>query len=377
MRMLAYKWLLALSLCGLTAGAVSAEIVVGQVSPLTGVLASSGEQIRLGTRIYFEHINETGGIHGARVRHIVLDDGYKPDETVLRTRQLIEQHNAIALVGYAGTANVGELLKQRVLASANIALVAPITGADVLRTPFTPNVFHIRASYGDEAEYMVETLLTIGTRKIGVFYQNDPFGKAGLAGVEQSLERRGLKVAVSASYERNTEDVADAVKAIRAAEPHALIMVSVNRPTAAFVREYRKAGGKAQLVNISVVDPAELVTLGGAAQMRGLGITQVVPFPYAMTLPVIREFNALLRKHGPAGAQPSYLAFESFIGAKVLVEGLRRAGPNPSPEKVLRALEGLDRYDTGGFIIGFSPRNRVGSKFVDMAVIGRDGKLFH
>ncbi|HEU0198942.1 MAG TPA: ABC transporter substrate-binding protein [Burkholderiaceae bacterium] len=357
--------------------AQAADIVIGQVTPLSGILATSGEQIRQGVQIYFDHVNESGGIHGARIRHIVRDDAYKPEETLKHTRELISRENAVALVGFAGTANIGELLKQGVLAKANMPLVAPITGADVLRTPFTPNVFHIRASYADEMEYMVETLLTIGINRIGVFYQNDPFGKAGVSGVEQALTKRNLKIAASASYERGTEEVAEAVKAMRTSEPNAIIMISVNRPAAAFAREYRKAGGKAQLLNLSVVDPGELVKLAGPEAIRGLGITQVVPFPYAITLPVIREYHVLLKKHGAPGAEISYLGFESFLGAKILVEALRRAGPNPTPERVLRALENMDRLDVGGFVVGYSPRSRIGSKFVDMAIVGRDGRLHH
>ncbi len=357
------------------AGAQAGDLVIGQVAPLSGVLASTGKQMVLGPKIYFDHINSKGGIHGARIRHVVYDDGYKVDETVRLTRRLIDDDKAVALVGYAGTANVGELLKQGILSQARIALVAPYTGGEPLRKPFNPNVFHIRAGYADEAEHMVHHLTTLGIKRIGVFYQNDAFGKAGLAGVEQALEKRGLKLAGSASYERNTDDVSGAVAQLAAAHADAIIMISVNKSTAGFVKAYRAAGGAAQLFNISVVDPAELVKLGGQANVHGLGIAQVVPYPYSPTLPVIKEYRELFRKYAPADAAISYTSFEEFIGAKVLVEGLRRAGPNPTPEKVLQALESLGTFDAGGFQVSFSRDNRIGSKFVEVTVIGRDGTL--
>lgn len=353
----------------------AADIVVGQVAPLTGVLASTGRDMVLGAKVYFDHINASGGINGNRVKHVVLDDGYKVDETVRLTKELIEKQNAVALIGFAGTANVGELLKQGVLESGRIALVAPYTGGEVLRSASNRNIFHIRAGYADEAEHMVDHLVTVGVKNIGVFYQNDGFGEAGKKGVEAALAKRNLKLAAAATYERNTDDVKAAVETVRKADVGAVIMISVNRSTAAFTRSYRDAGGTAQLFNISVVDAGQLVKLSPPQSMHGLGISQVMPFPYSDSLPITREFKRLFAKYAPADSAISYTNFEEFIGAKVLAEAIRRAGPNPSAEKVVRALESLGSHDVGGFHVNFSPDNRIGSRFVEVTVIGKNGTL--
>lgn len=357
--------------------AQAADLVVAQVAPLSGVLAATGQQMVLGAKIYFDHVNAKGGVHGAKIRHVVKDDGYKVDETVRLTQEAIGRDQALALIGFAGTANLTELLKRNIMREAGIALVAPYTGGEPLRTPFNPNIFHIRAGYADETEHMVGQLVTLGIKDIGVYYQNDGFGQSGLAGVEAALKRRELKLAASAPYERNKLDdsVAQAVAAFRKAGVGAIIMISINPTTAAFVKAYRADGGNAQLFNISVVDPAELVKIAGIESMHGLGISQVVPFPYSPTLPVIREFRELFARHAPQDARISYTSFEEFIGAKVLVEGLRRAGPKPTREKVLLALENLGRFDTGGFLVSYAPDNRIGSKYVEVTVIGRDGRL--
>ena len=151
-------------------------------------------------------------------------------------------------------------------------------------------------------------------------------------------------------------------------------MISINKPTAAFVKQYRESGGGAQLLNISVVDPAELVKLAGLKNAHGLGISQVVPYPYMANLPVIREYQELLKKYAPE-QEVNYTNFEEFLGAKVLVEGLRRAGPNPTRAKVMKALETMGSYDLGGITVNYSPGNRVGSRFVEVTVIGSTGKL--
>jgi branched-chain amino acid transport system substrate-binding protein len=354
--------------------AAAAEIVIGQVAPLSGVLASSGQQMVLGGKVCFDAVNDAGGVHGAKIRTVVLDDGYKVDETLRLTRQLVARPEVVALFGFAGTANIGKLLDEKVLADAGIALVAPYTGGEALRTPFNPWIFHLRAGYADEAEHMVRQLVTQGIQRVAVVYQDDGFGKAGLAGVEAALARRQLKLVVAAPYERNTDKVDDAVKQVLAAEAQSVVMIAVNRPAAAFVRKYREAGGGGQLFNISVVDPAELVRLGGLQNMRGLGISQVVPYPYQASLPVVREFHGALRRHAP-GQAVNYTNFEEYLGCKVLVEALRRAGPQPTRAKVMSALESLGRLDLGGITIGYGPQQRVGSRYVEVTVIGSDGKL--
>jgi len=353
---------------------LAAELVVAQIAPLSGVLASTGKQMVLGGQIYFDSVNAKGGVHGARIKHVVLDDSYKVDETVRLTQEVLGRGDVVALFGFAGTANVGKLLSDGVLEAGGIALVAPYTGGEMLRSPFNPWIFHVRAGYADEAEHMVKQVTTLGMKRVAVMYQDDAFGKAGLAGVEAALASRQLKLAVAAPYERNTDKVDEAVRLINASDAQAVIMISVNRSTAAFAKRYREAGGGAQLYNISVVDPAELVKLAGLQNVHGLGISQVVPYPYRPQLPVVREYHTLLKKYAPQ-AEVNYTSFEQFLGAKVLVEALRRAGPAPTRTKVVKALESMQSYDLGGITLGYSPTNRIGSRYVEVTVIGSNGRL--
>lgn len=361
-------------LAGATLATAQETITIGQVAPLSGVLASTGHQMVLGGKVYFDAVNDAGGVHGAKIRTLVMDDGYKVDETLRLTKELVAKPEVLALFGFAGTANIGKLLEDKVLADAGIALVAPYTGGELLRKPFNPWIFHVRAGYADETEHMIKQLNTQGLTRVAVLYQNDAFGTAGLAGVESALQRRGRKLAASAGYERNTTDVDAAVKVIRGAAPQAVIMVAVNKPAAAFAKQYRAAGGGGQLFNISVVDPAELVKLGGIENVRGLGISQVVPYPYQQTMPVVREFHEAMRKYAPKEVV-NYTNFEEYLGAKVLVEALRRAGPKPTRAKVMSALESINNHNLGGVRISYGPKERVGSRFVEVTVIGSQGKL--
>ncbi|HEX7688965.1 MAG TPA: ABC transporter substrate-binding protein [Burkholderiaceae bacterium] len=372
---MATLWLAAAAFLGAPgAFAAAPEILIGQVAPLTGVLATTGHQMVVGGRVYFDWVNDHGGVNGARLRTVVADDGYDVAATERATLKLVARPELVALFGFAGTANVGKLLEDHVLADAGIALVAPYTGGESLRKPFNPWIFHLRAGYSDEADHMVQQLDTLGIHRIALLYQNDGFGLSGKAGVEAALARHGQKLVAAAAYERNTSDVADAVRTILAANAQAVIMIAVNKPAAVFIKGYRQAGGGGQLFNISVVDPAELVRLAGLDNARGLGISQVVPFPYVPTLPVVREFQAALRQYAPDEAV-NYTNFEEFLGAKVLVEGLRRAGAEPTRARLIAALETLHNFDLGGITVSYGPHERVGSNFVEVTVIGSDGRL--
>lgn len=356
------------------ARARSADLVIGQVAPLSGVLASTGAQMVLGGRIYFEHVNARGGIHGRMIRQQVADDGYKVDETVRLTREMLARPEVLALYGFAGTANIGKLLADGVLEQGGAALVAPYTGGENLRNPFNPWIFHLRAGYADETEHMVQQATTLGLNRIAVMYQDDGFGQAGLDGVRKALARRQLPLTMAAGYERNTDKVEDAVRRIKDSDAQAVIMISVNKPTAAFVKRYRELGGGAQLYNISVVDPAEIVKLAGLKNAHGVGICQVVPYPYTPKLAVVREYQELLKRYAP-GQLVNYTSFEEFLGAKVLVEGLRRAGPHATRAGVIRALETVANHDLGGITVNYSPNNRLGARYVEVTVIGSTGKL--
>lgn len=349
------------------------DIVVGQVAPLSGVQADTGRDMVLGAKIYFDYINRNGGINGRPIKHVVKDDGYKIEQTVALTQEMLDKDNAVVLFGYAGTGNIGKLLQDGILAKANVALVAPYTGGEALRSPFNPYIFHLRAGYAEEARVMVNYFVSNGMKRIAVMYQDDAFGKAGLEGVEAALKQHGLKAVALGHYPKNTDDVTQAVNTIAAVDPQAIAIISVNKSSAAFIKQYRATGKIPMMFNISVVNAQELARISGVDAVRGVGITQVVPFPFHAVIPAVKEYQELLKTYGPKDAKPSYTSFEEFLGAKVLVAALKRS-KTVTRAGVMAALEALS-FDAGGFEVAFGPKNRVGSNFVDITVIGKDGKL--
>lgn len=351
-------------------GVSSTAILLGQSAPLSGINQYLGKEAVAGANAYFEQINALGGVYGRRIVLRTLDDGYEPDRAVENTQQLLDKDQVFSLFGYVGTASA--IAVQPLFSQAGAPFFAPLTGADNIRTPFNRLVFNLRAGYADETERMVDQLVNTNVRKIAVFYQNDAFGKAGLAGVEKALSKRGLTVAAAGSVDRNSVDVAAGMKKILAVSPDVVVVVSTYKASAAFIREMRKAGSPAGFYNISFVGSRVLADeLGGDG--NGVVVSQVLPFPWLATTPVVREYQAAMKRLG--NENWSYNSLEGYLSAKVFVEGLKRAGKDLTREKLVAALETLDNYDAGGYVVQFSPKRHNASSFVELTMIGKDGQL--
>jgi branched-chain amino acid transport system substrate-binding protein len=351
-------------------GVTPTKIVLGQAAVFSGPAAQLGLQMRNGIKAYLDHVNAAGGVHGRTLELVSEDDRYEPSVAPAATRKLIQEHKVFALLGYVGTPTGAAHLP--VTTQARVPLVGMFTGAEILRLPVNRYVFHVRASYYDETEKIVEQVVSTGGKKISVFYQADNYGEAGRKGTELALTKRGMKIHSSGTVERNTVKVEDAVKAINASEPDAVVMVSAYGSCAEFIRQMKKAGSGATFYNVSFVGSKALAD-ALAAEGSGVAISQVVPFPWGTAVPVVKDYQHLAKKAG--FTDYNFSAMEGFLTAKVMVEGLKRAGKNPTREGLVDALEAMRDVDLGGFYVSYSPTNHAGSKFVDLTIIGRNGKF--
>ena len=348
-------------------------IKLGQSLPLSGPLTELGSEYRDGAVAYFKWMNSKGGLNGRKIELLTLDDAYVVDKTIANAKKLLDEDNVFAFFGMFGSANYAALIP--LINERSVPSVAPYTGSDGLRAQTSPTTFWLRASYGDETEKIVDQLTTLGINRIAVFYQDDAFGKAGLAGVEAALSKRKLKVLATGVYDKTRNDVVDAVKAIGAAEPQAVVMISTYKPTAAFVKQMRVAGKQPQFFALSVVGLKALSAELGT-EAAGVAISQVVPFPDNSTAPVVREMRQL-----PAAMLPvagvTYTTLEGFIAAKVMAEALRRAGPQLSREKLVAALESMRDFDVGGFPVNYAGGSHLGSRFAEVTIVSKSGRLMH
>lgn len=361
--------------CIASGSAVSKEILVGQVAPILDPLVA-GYQMKSGVELYFDVVNRAGGIHNATLRLVAKDRSVVVSDSVPKTRELIEQYQPIALIALQGTAPMDALVKEGVLDKAELPVVGIRTGATSLHQPVNPWLFHTRASYAVEAEKIVSHLKTIGFKKIAIFHENTAFGKEAARHTEEAMKKAGLKPVAVASYELNTNEVKPALATLRAASPDAIIAASVSSAAAELYKGLNQNGSqRVQVLAFSTVDAATVVKLIGRIDARGLGIAQVVPDPANRRTSVVREFQDNVRKYRDANFELTQGALEGYIAAKVLVEALRQAGPNPTPAKLRQSLERLGSFDAGGLPIAFSPKNHSGSSYVNIGILASDGKM--
>jgi ABC-type branched-subunit amino acid transport system substrate-binding protein len=351
-------------------GVTPTSVLIGQSAAFSGPAAQLGLQMNAGAKAYFEHVNKQGGVNGRTIELKIRDDKYESNLAAENTRKFIEEDKVFALFGYVGTPTSAAALP--IFTEAKVPFVGPFTGAELLREPFNKQIFNVRASYYDETERIVEQLVSTGTRKIAVFYQNDAYGKAGLAGVERAMKKRNLPIATTGTVERNTTDVGAAVKTINGVQPDAVVMISAYTSIAEFVRQMKKAGSAAQFHNVSFVGSKALSTALGD-EGHGVAISQVVPFPWNPGIPVVKEYQQLFKAAG--NKEYDFTSLEGFLAAKVFVEGLKRAGRDLTRERFVAALESMNGVDLGGFVVNFSPTNHNGSAFVELTIIGRGGKF--
>ena len=354
-------------------GVTDSEIVIGQSLGLTGPLAAMAPELLNITKTYLDGINAQGGVHGRRIRMVTEDDAYKPENSVRLVGKMIAQDHVFALANLTGTANVAAVLPLLAKEDPPVPLISPFTGANLLRDPPINHVFNVRASYGDEVEKLVQHLTTLGVQRISVLWMNNGFGKDGLAGARKSMEKRGLKLHSDASIQADSSDVQQAVQTLSATEPDAIIMITAGAPTVTFIKAYRMVSRAACFYTTSVMGSQSTIQALGPDGV-GVVVTSVVPFPWSQSMPVAREYREVLKKAGME-ATVSFIGLETFINAKVLVEGLRRAGRDLTRPRFIQAMESLQRFDVGGFEVDFGKGGRQGSRFVDLTIIGAGGKF--
>ena len=353
-------------------GVTDQKILLGESAAFTGPAAQLGIQLHAGAKAYFDQINEQGGIYGRKIEIVTADDKYESDLAAANTKKLIEESGVFALFGYVGTPTSNAALP--IFSKAKVPFFAPFSGAQSLREPFNREIFNIRAGYFDETEYLVQKLVNTGMKNIAVFYQNDAYGQAGLAGVERAAKKMNVTLVERVTVERNSVDVKAAVDKVLPKRPDAIIQISAYSSSAAYIKAMRKAGYFGQFYNVSFVGSQALSDSLGKDGL-GVVISQVVPFPWHLATPVVSEYQKVMVKAGIKDF--NFSSLEGFVDAKIFVEGLRRAGRDLTREKLRRALETINpnSFDDGGFSVSFSPTNHNGSKYVDMTAITKGGKF--
>lgn len=328
-------------------GVTSNRILLGMSNALSGPAAALGQGLKRGALAYFESVNAAGGIFGRQIEVISYDDGYEPDRAVKNIRKLLEQDKVFALFGFVGTPT--SQAAAPIASRAKVPYIGPFTGAEFLRTPPNHNYINIRSSYNEETEKLVKHFIEdLGVTRIGLFIQNDGYGKAGKMGVMRALRKRRIRLNGIGNYKRNTVNIDKGLVALKEANPQAVIMIGAYKACGAFIKKAVADGFKPYFANISFVGTNNLIKEMGKAG-EGSYISQVMPHPIDSDLDIVKEYKSKV------GSNFSYTSLEGYIDAKVFVEALKSAGKFPTREALRSAFKNL-KVDIGGLTTNFSPR---------------------
>jgi ABC-type branched-subunit amino acid transport system substrate-binding protein len=352
---------------GVTAGSV----VIGQSAPLSGANAELGNDIRIGALAYFARANAAGGVHGRRIELVTLDDGNAVPRAEANTKKLVEENGVFALYGYASATLSRPALP--FVEKHHVPFVGPFTGADPMRA-FNKYVYNVRGSYAEELEKIVDHFSSLGVRRFAIVYYDDVVGRENYTAVERALKKRSLDVVATASFkDRAKPDIDAGVKEIAKGRPDVVILTTLYKATADFIRLAKASGLSAQMASNSFPGASPLAKELGK-DGAGVIVATVVPPPAKRSLAIVQEYQAAIEKQ-TGKKDYSFTSLESYIGAKVMVEAMRRAGPKLTRESFMQALDGLKGYDTGGYVVSFSPTDHNGSSFVELTVIGAGQKF--
>ena len=351
--------------------AQDAPLKLCQSTALSGPLGDLGTALNRGAKAAFNCIIAKGGIHGREILLQTLDDGYEVPRAVANLDTFLADKDCFALFNCMGTPMVEAMLPK--VKESGIPFFAPFTGGQLSRVPGARNVFNIRASYAEEAEKCIQHLSTLGIQRIAIAHQNNVFGKEVLTGARSAMERAKLPDGRIATIENNASDAAAAAQKIAEANPEAVLLGLAGKPALEFIKAFRTLRPGVTLYALSVLGTAANVKALGS-HATGLVVSQVMPLPTNVIMPVVRDFQAAW-KAMDSKTEASHLALEGYINARVFAEALQRAGKNPTRASFIDATWGLRKMDVGGFEINASVPERNASRFVELTLVNREGRF--
>jgi branched-chain amino acid transport system substrate-binding protein len=347
-----------------------APILIGQSAALTGPLGELGQEIQRGAQACLAQVNKQGGVLGKRLQLVTLDDAYDKARTEANVRRLVEQDGVFALLSVMGTPNNESVLPY--IHARRVPYVAPFTGAVSVRKTGYDTVFHVRASYADEARKIVQHLVTVGIVKVSIVQQNNSFGRDVADGLAAALASAKLKPLALVTVENSAADAEGAAAKALEPNPTVVILATAGKATVEVIQAIQKQRRGTSMYALSVMGTRGAVKALGTDGV-GVVVSQVMPFPWNTANPLVKTYQEAVGAQGVT--EYSYLGLEGCLNALVLVEGLRRSGAHPTRERLVSALASMRQFELGGMLLGFGNRPYEASAYVELSIITNSGRF--
>lgn len=349
------------------------EVLIGQVVGYKSATGKQANETRLGATVLIESVNARGGVNGNTLRLVTADDNYKAEQTVKQVGAMVGKVSA--LLPIIGSENYRELVKSGIIDKGALPIVGVIPSNKSMRTQLHRNIFHFKAGDPEQLEKIVEQLTTIGIKNIAVVARDNPSSKEALEVIQEALKRHNAPPASVVVYDVAAKDWSPQVKFMKEKQPDAVIMLGITQAIAAITHAFKEARVESMLYTMGNADP-ELIWKVVGPQARGFVISQVFPNLNKTTVPLMRAFREDFAKYAKTAEAPTYYNFEGYLAAKLIVEAMRKSRDS-SAEGVRRGLEQMHNFDLGGYVVDFSPKNHVGSNWVDLSILSQGGALVY
>lgn len=346
-------------------GQASGDVIkIGWFGPLTGPTATDGTHSRDAALLAVEQFNAEGGLNGKKVELVVEDDQGKPEEALKAVQKLINSDKVVALVGgaYSGPSKtVAPKVQQAKIPMVAAYAVHPqiTTGGDYINRVIYTGPVQGKAM----ADYAVNELKK---KNIAVLYVENDYGKSIFGAFKENVEKLGGKVAIDRTFKMGDKDFSSLLTAVKTANPDALYVVGYYNEASAIVKQARESGIDVQLLGVDGFDSPKYLELGKANTEGSIFTTS---FYTSDSREVVQKFVKAWKEKNPE--DPDMLSSQSYDATMVILEGLKKAGPDK--EKLAKAInETKDLEGTSGKIT-FGPDHEVIKPVIFMTV--KDGKF--
>jgi branched-chain amino acid transport system substrate-binding protein len=345
-------------------GITDEEILIGTWSPQSGSAAPWGAVAR-GMGDFFQMITAGGGINGRRIRLLMVDDKNSPDLTLAGVKTLSLDYGVFAFAGGVGAEN--SLAANDFLASRQIPWIGPATGLTSLADENHPRVFTVMPSDSSQAAALVRyAVRNMGLSRLAMVYQDDAFGRGGLAGVKTQTAAAGASLVAALPTDRAASNLAEHVNTLKDATPQAIIVWLP--PASAIVLRNLAKQKELDAVWMTGCALSDALVMGKLTNglWTGTIFTACVEPPDSKD-PLMAQYKAAHHRFSLPGETWSPFYYHGFGLAEPLVEALFRCGPDPVREKLVEELQNMTAFKGIMGKISFSPEHHRGGRQLYLA----------
>ena len=325
-------------------GVTDTQILLGSTLPLSQSVAAAYAPVGDGLQAYFAYINDTeGGVYGRKIKVILGDDHYNPPDTVEVTRKLVEQDKVFAIVGALGDETHAAVLEY--LEDEGVPDMFLATGVHRYTEP------PVKTRFGGIPDYQVEGRMLgayvaehYNGAKLGLLRENNEMGVDGLAGVEMGLEGSDVEIVADEKIEATTSDVTAQAQRLKNGGAEVIISVAGPVGSASLVKTAREVLAWDVPILVSGVDCSDIfIWLAGAENSEGVISVVFGHQVYETDIPGVQTHIEIIKKYAP-NVEPSNFTIYGAITAELMVEALKRAGPDLTREKLVDAAETISDW---------------------------------